>query len=148
MLNAGDDGGNAVGQIGGKGAQVADDGRKAQREEDCECEEGEAQQQRNGSRAVNVAAVAQLEVHEAVDHRHQHHGEQSADVHQQQNLTQPPGQRQRQQHAECEEDVAAHGTAGVVRGRRRERQHCFHSGQMLRLTLHPGALGERLSRGR
>jgi hypothetical protein len=59
-----------------------------------------------------VAPTAQFEAHECADGGHEDYGEERADVDEQENLAQTPRQRQRDDDAEGEEDVAADGAAG------------------------------------
>ena len=51
VLEAGDDGGDAGGQVGGELVEIADDGRQAEGEEEGDGEEGEAEQKRDGEAA-------------------------------------------------------------------------------------------------
>ncbi len=116
-FEAGDDDGDARGQVGGELVQVADDGREADNKKQRKSEKDHGEEKRDGQSTGEVASAAQLPEHDAVDDRGEHDGEERADVDQHEDVAQLPGEREHEQDGEGEEDVAADGVAvGLGRG--------------------------------
>jgi hypothetical protein len=61
-----------------------------------------------------MASSAKLNAHDAADDGRKDHGEERADVDQQEDFAQTPRQYQGNEDAEGEEDVTAYGAAGLV----------------------------------
>jgi hypothetical protein len=70
--------------------EIANDGGKADGEEGCDSEKGDGEQKRNGEATGDVAPTAQLDAHDGSDGGHEDHGEERADVDEQENLAQTP----------------------------------------------------------
>ena len=67
-----------------------------------------AQQQENDSQPLAGMPAPDVEPHNALDHRAEHHGEESADVEQQQNLAHQVRDQQDQSDGKGEDNVAPH----------------------------------------
>ena len=113
-LETGDDGRDAGGQVGSELVEVADDGGKSDDEKEDDGEKDGAEQKQDGERARDGMGAAKAEAHDAVDDRHEHDGEERADVDEGEDLAQTPGEGEGQQDSEGEEDMAADGAAGLL----------------------------------
>jgi hypothetical protein len=113
LLDAGDDLGDALGKVVGELAEIAEDGWKAGGEEDCQNhEDGEDEKNdRDGARGM-VAANAVFG--DAGDDRHQDDGEEGADVEDQQLFLEDPGEGEKEQDDDAEEDIAADRSSGLL----------------------------------
>jgi hypothetical protein len=122
-LDAGHGGGNALGCFGDEVAEVAHDGRQAERDEPSEGDDGNDQDD-DHSHAVRRAVAAQVERRDAAHQRHQDDGEERADVDDFELAGDFVTEREQKKDADGEEHVAANRDGallgdGLVEVRRR-----------------------------
>ena len=104
MLDAGDEVRNTAGGVGGELVDVADDGWKAERKKKAEAEENNTEQERDGYSAGDSAAAAEFEVDDCVEDGDEDDGEEAADIDEQQDFAQAPGEDKGEQDSEGEEE--------------------------------------------
>jgi len=105
--------GDADREFGGELAEVAQDGGKADGEEDRQ-DEGDTEDEKKDGRGAGDAAAADVRGGDAADDGHQDGGEEGTDVDDQQLLLQGPGEGEEEEDAEAEEDVAANVAARLL----------------------------------
>ncbi len=104
-FGAGDEGRDAGGRICDEGAEIADNGRKGDREEE-EQREGEDGDEKEDSDAAARGPVADAHGLETPDDGHEDDGEEGADVENLKLFHQVPSERENKKYREEEEDVA------------------------------------------
>jgi len=104
--------GDADREFGGELAEVAQNGRETDGEEDRQ-DEGDAENEKKDGYRAGDATATDVKGGDVADDGHQDGGEESADVDDQQLLLQGPGEGEEEEDAEAEEDVAANVAAGL-----------------------------------
>jgi hypothetical protein len=107
----GDDVGEALGEFGREVAEIAQNGRKASGEEECD-DEGDAEDEENDGDGARGVIAANVELRDPVDRRHENNGEEGADVEDQELFFEGPGEGEEEEDRDRKEDVAADGGAG------------------------------------
>jgi hypothetical protein len=110
-LGAGDDGGDALGQIFGELAEIAQDGWEPHGEEDAQYN-GDSDDEDQDGDGAGGAKGAELPVGDVVDDGDEDGGEECGDVEDDELLAERPGEGEAEEDCEAEEDVAANGAAG------------------------------------
>ena len=105
LLNSGDNPGHALRQVGGEVLEIAEDRRKSAGEERSKKEADDDNEDEDRDNAGGVIA-AEPRLPDAIDDRHQHDGEQCADVEDLDLLGEIPREREQEKDGNGEEDVA------------------------------------------
>jgi len=112
FLDFGDDVGEALGNVGGEVAQVAQDGGKAGGEEERE-DAGDAEDQKDDGYAAGRMIAAKVELRDAIDGGQENYSEEAADVEDQELFPEGVGEGEKKEDGDAEENVAADLGAGV-----------------------------------
>jgi hypothetical protein len=113
LFDAGDDGGDALGKVGGEVAEIAKDGRKAEGEEESK-DRGDGDDEKDNGNGAGGLIAADVEAADAVDGGHEHDSEESADVEDEELLLEGPGESEQEEDGDGKEDVAADFGAGAL----------------------------------
>ena len=112
MPDAGDDGRDALWKLDAEVAEVTQDGRQTDGEEESEGEKHRDDKENNRHEARRTIA-ANVGGHDSIDRGHEDDSEKSADVEDEDLLGEHPGKREEEEDPEGKEDVAANVGAGV-----------------------------------
>jgi hypothetical protein len=107
------DAGNALREVVGELAEVAEDRREAGGEEERE-DGGDADDQKDDRHSAGRVVAAQVELRDASDGGHEDYGEEGADVEDQEFFFEGPGEGEKKEDRDAEEDVAADFGAGSL----------------------------------
>jgi len=101
----GDDVGNALREVVGELAEVAEDGRQAGGEEERE-DAGDADDQKDDGYSARRAIAADIELGDAAYEGHENDSEEGADVEDEELFPEGPGEGEKEEDRDAEEDVA------------------------------------------
>ena len=107
----GGDVGNALREVVGELAEVAQDGRETGGEEEGE-DAGDGDDQKDDGDGARGMVAAQVETSDASDGGHEDDSEEGADVEDQELFPEGPGEGEKQEDRDAEEDVAADFSTG------------------------------------
>ena len=106
LLDAGDDGGNALGKVGGEVAEVAEDGRKAEGEEEGKYG-GDGDDEKNDGDDAGGTIASNADPGDAGDGGRENDSEECADVEDEDLFLKCPGEGEEEKDSDGEEDVTA-----------------------------------------
>ena len=105
--------GNSLGKVGRKPAKIAENRRQTERQKQGETKNGGGDENNDGDGARG-AITSNLEFGNAEDEGSQNHGKERADVNNLQLFGELPGDVEREEDADTEEDVASYRSAGLL----------------------------------
>jgi hypothetical protein len=107
--------GHALRKVGEELAQVAHHRRQGEgkKERHAKSDTGDEDDDGDGARG---APAANIDLPDRLDDRHENHGEEGRDIDDAQLFVQRPGEKDKKDGAEAEEDVGANGGAALGRG--------------------------------
>jgi hypothetical protein len=113
FFELGNDVGNALGEFVGELAEVAQDGRETGGEEECE-DASDADDEKDDCYRARRMVAAQVEASDAAYERHENDSEESADVEDEELFPEGPGEGEKEEDDDTEDDVAADFSAGSL----------------------------------
>ena len=116
MFETGHDAWNAGWQVLSELMDVANDGWETDGEQETEREEDCSEQKGDGRRAGDAPAVPDFEHDDAIDDGREDNGKERADVDQDKDIAQSPGECERKNDTEGKEDVASGGVGLRILG--------------------------------